>query len=381
MFIKNSKLVLENEVLENGVLQIDNGKIVKIGTLAQIDIPENETVIDANGLYVGPGFVDIHTHGGGGYMFETDPEKAAEHFLAHGETSILATLYYDLSKKELCEAIERIKNAAKQKGAAEAITGIYMEGPYMNPKYGACPDKNQWRGEICKADYSPVVDAAGDFVKVWAIAPERDGLEPFIKYAKEVNPNVILSVGHSEANYSQIMSLKKYGIKLQTHSMNATASLSQWEGTRGCGPDETCMLEKDMYAELISDSQGIHVCSELQRLLLMVKGTDKVVLISDSFVNENTPPKGFEHITDLTFDANGSLCGSKLTLDVACKNIMHHTSSSIVDAFKMASLNPARVIGIDNEVGSIAVGKRANLVITDDSFSIKNVILNGKVVY
>ena len=369
--IKNARVVLDSSILEDAVILIDDGRIVSVGTT---DIPSGSQIIDAEGLYVGPGFVDIHVHGGGGYMFYSEPTLAAKHFLDHGETTVLATLYYDLSKEELTDSVKRVKKAMKD---TRSIKGIYMEGPYMNPKYGAFPEKNKWRGEIKEELYKELVDEASDVAKVWAIAPEREGIEDFLKYVKKSNSQAMISVGHSEATPAQVKALKKYGIGLQTHCMNATGRPPCMAGTRSCGPDEACLMDKDMYAEIICDSKGIHLPPDLIEFVLAVKGIDKVVLISDSFVGEASP-KEMEHITDLSFDSNGLLSGSKLTLDVACKNLIKHTGCSIPDAFLAASRNPARVIGLDGEIGSIEAGKKADLVFVDDDFTVKKVMVEGQ---
>lgn len=379
-YITNARIVLETGILWNGVLVIEQGHILEFGHASEIPIPGDAIVIDANDHYVGPGFVDIHVHGGNGSFFYQNPEKAARHFLAHGETTILATLYYDLCKADLCAAIERIKTAIfDAQGASRAIAGIYMEGPYMNPKYGACAEKNKWRGSINPSDYKELVDIAGSFVKVWAIAPEREGLAHFLEYVKSINPNAVFAVGHSEATPEQIEAVKHYGLRLQTHCMDATGQICKYAGTRGCGPDEACLLDDDMYAELICDSRGIHVNPNMMRLVLKVKGVDHTILITDSFVSEASPATVFQHTEDLVFDGNGQLNGSKLTMNVACRNIMTHTHCGIADAFKMASLNPARVIGMDCEIGSIELGKVANLVFVDDKFEVIQVILGGKI--
>ncbi len=374
--ITNARVVLETGILFDGKILLDGEKIV--GVAKDLEIPDNVEIIDAQGAYVGPGFVDIHTHGGGGYMFQDAPEKAAAHFLSHGETTQLATLYYDLSKNDFLAAIERVKNAMG-KGAGKAIAGFYMEGPYMNPKYGASPELNKWKGEIKAEDYERLVDCAGEYVKVWAIAPEREGIEPFMAYAKAKNSEVVFSMGHSEANGEQIRRAKKYGIGIMTHCMNATNGLTEWSGTKGYGPDEACMYDSDIYAELISDSLGIHVNPWLQRLLIKIKGTEKIVLITDSFVTENEAPKQLSHIEDLSFDGGGNLCGSRLTMDVVCRNIMTHTRCGIAEAFLMASTNPAKAANL-HDVGSIEVGKKANLVFVDDIFNVKKVMLNGKII-
>lgn len=376
--IKNAKVVLENSILTDGAILIDGERIVSVAACKDMLLPPNCTCIDAGGAYVGPGFVDIHVHGGGEAMFYEDPEKAAAHFLAHGETTQLATLYYDLDKESFAASIDRIKDAMVHGTAAKAIAGFYMEGPYMNPKYGASPEKNRWRGEIKEEDYRLIVDRAGDLAHVWAIAPERDGIAPFMAYAKKVNPNTVFAVGHSEATPAQIRGLKHHGISLQTHCMNATGRHSDYAGTRGCGPDEACLLDSEMYAELICDSLAIHVNPDLQKLLLQVKGIDKLVLISDSFVSAEPSPESLRHVTDLSFDAGGNLSGSRLTMDAACRNLMRHTDCSINDAFLAASRNGARVIGMDREIGTIAEGKLANLVFVDELFHVQQVMLRGK---
>lgn len=379
MYIRNAKLVLETGIIWDGVLQTEGDRIAAYGDRTEIEIPEGAEVVDARGLYVGPGFVDIHVHGGGGAVFTGDTEAAVRHFLKAGETTVLPTLYYDLSKEGFLQAIEKIRSVKETSETGGAIGGIYMEGPYMNPKYGAMSDENKWRGKIREEDYRELVDAAGDLARVWAVAPEREGIESFLKYAKSVNPGVMFSVGHSEANPTQIRRLKKYGIGLQTHCMDATGRLTTWEGTRGCGPDEYCMADSDMYAEVICDSLGVHVNPELLKMIVSIKGIDRIVLITDSFVSDKQPPKGLEHVTDLVFDSNGGLNGSKLTMNVACRNMMTHTNCGIAQAFLMASRNPARAAGLDHEIGTIEAGKKANLVFVDDMFQVDTVILGGRI--
>lgn len=375
--IENAKVVLEHQVLEDGIILVENDRICWVGKRDEASVPQDAQRIDAQGAYVGPGFVDIHNHGGGGYRFDTDPVSAAKYFLTHGETTVLATLYYNLSKEEFLEATRRVI-AAMNNPDGRNIGGCYMEGPYMNPKYGASPDKNRWKGPIKEEDYQALTDCAGSYAKVWAIAPERDGIEGFVAYAKAKNPNVRFAVGHSEATPAQVRKLKEYGLGIQTHCMNATGRNTQWSGTRGCGPDEACLLDKDMYAELICDSMAVHVNPDLQKLILQVKGVDKVVLITDSFVSDQQSPEDLRHITDLSFDENRNLCGSRLTMDVVCRNIMKHTGCTLTQAFLMAATNPAKAVGMDADIGSVAPGKKANLVFVDGAFQVKKVMLNGQ---
>lgn len=377
--IIHANVVLENSILENAVLLIQDGKIAAFGGADEIDIPQNACIYDAKGLFVGPGFVDIHCHGGNQCRFDSEPVGAANYFLSCGTTTVLPTFYTDISPEEYVEAIGRVKTAVHN-GLAKNIGGFYMEGPYTNEKYGASPEKNHWRGEIKAEDFEKVVEYAGDYAKVWVIAPERPGIECFLKKVKEVNPGATISVGHSEATPLQIKKLKKYGIRLLTHCTDATGRAPCPAGTRNCGPDEACFLDDDMYAEVICDSQGIHVNPDMLNLILKIKSADKVILISDSFVSTEPSPPAFAHIKDLNFDANGGLCGSNLTLNVACKNMMKHTNASMNEVFLMASRNPARVIGLDTEIGTIEVGKKANLVVVNDAFDVKTVILEGEII-
>lgn len=373
---KNAKLILENEILENATLITHNGVITAFGK--DVEIPNGAEVIDAHGNYLAPGFVDIHVHGGGGYDFCFDPINASKYFLSHGETTVLATTYYHLDKNGLIEVTKTIKQAMAS-GEADNIAGIYSEGPYMNPKYGASPEKNKWKGEITLDAYKELIEESKDIVKVWAVAPEREGIENFVRDAKLLNPKVKFALGHSEATPEQAFALKKYGLSIMVHCTNATGRIpSTSGGTRSCGPDEACFLDDDMYAELICDSQAIHVRPDMQKLIMKIKGIDKVILISDSFVSLEPTPDKFKHITDLSFDANGGLSGSKLTLDVSLKNVIKHTGCSIVDAIKMASTNPAKAVGLYDSVGSIQIAKKANLVMLDENYNLLEVYLSGK---
>ncbi len=377
--ITNANIILEDGIIENGTVLIKDGIIEKIGTKQDVALPEEAKIYDACGAYAGPGFVDIHVHGSENRYLYSKPEETARFFLSHGETTVLAAFYYNQSKEEFIKYI-RLLRSSMRNGSVPNLVGYYMEGPYMNPSYGASSEKNKWRGEIHRDDYMDILNEAGEDVKIWVIAPEREGIEGFVQDAKQINPNVKFSVGHSEATPEQVFALKQYGIVGLTHAMNATGRLPTLNGTRSCGPDEACFMDDDMYAEMISDSLGIHVHADMQRLLLKIKGADKVVLISDSNVSDEPTPENLAHVTDLLFDANGQLNGSKLTLDVALKNIIKHTGVSLTDAFKMAATNPAKEIGVYDSVGSIAEGKKANIVIMNKELTLQDVFFEGRIV-
>ncbi len=373
--IYNAQLVLETGIVWDGVLLVEGERIAAFGPRRDVEIPVGAEKIDAHGAYVGPGFVDIHVHGGGGYETYEKPREAAEFFLRHGATSILASPLYSLPFAEFMEGIRTIREAMPK---AKSIRGMYMEGPYTNPKYGANYDTNPWRHGILPEEYKALCDAAGRDALVWTVAPEREGLMPFLEYARQVNPEVRFALGHSEATPDEVRALGEYIPTILTHAMDATGRKPLYGGTRGVGPDEYCMTAPDMYAELISDSCAIHVHPDLQRLLLHTKGVGRMILITDSTNYPFAPPENLAHVKDLNFDHLGGIAGSKLTMDMACRNVMAATACGIAETFLMASTNPAEAVGLGKELGSISVGKKAALVFTDDKFNVQNVMLDGE---
>jgi len=375
--IKNATLVMRDHLIPDAVILLDNGKIADFGPMRKLSVPEGCEVIDAKGMYVGPGLVDIHTHAGGGHWFYDEPEKAARFNLEHGSTSVLATLYFNMPQAELVEQA-KVVQAAMQTPEGANIAGFYMEAPYMNPKFGADRENNPWKGPIRKEEYQPVIDQVGTDAKVWVIAPERENIEQFVLDALAANPTVRFSVGHSEASPQQIEALVPYGLCIGTHHTNATGDLPKYPECRGVCVDETVNYNNAIYAEMICDSMGIHVDPYMQRLIRKIKGEDRLILISDACVFDGPTPDGYEGVTDLCFDFAGEIAGSKLTLEVACRNMMKHTGASIVDVFRYASYNPSRAVGLLDR-GEIRKGLRADLVITDHNMNVQSVILGGEV--
>ncbi len=375
--IKNATLVMRDHLIPNAVIVLQDGQIASFGEMRNTPIPDGAEVVDAGGLFVGPGLIDIHNHAGGGHWYYDEPIAAAQHNLAHGTTTQLACLYFNMSSKQLVEQIACVKAAMATPDGAP-IAGFYMECPYMNPKFGADRENNPWKGPIDPKEYQPVIDAVGTDAKVWVLAPERENILQFVLDAKKDNPTVRFSVGHSEASPRQIEDLMPYGLCIGTHHTNATGDRIFYPEVRGVCVDEAVNYNREIYAELICDSMGIHVDPYMLRLVRKIKGEDRIILISDSCVFDGPIPPGYDGVDDINFDWAGEIAGSKLTLDVACRNMMKHTGASIVDVFRYASYNPSRAIGFLDR-GEIAVGKRADLVIVDHWMNVKNVIYKGEV--
>lgn len=375
--IVSCRLVLPCEILNDAAILLAGEHILAFGKREEIAIPDGVRVIDAEGAYVGPGFVDIHVHGAGpGRDTSFDTEAAAAYFLSHGETTILATPWYSMNAERMLDAVKSIK---KNMPRTKNVRGIYMEGPYTNPNYGANAKLNPWRHGIAEDEYRPIVDEAGALARVWVIAPEREGIEAFVRYVKSVNPRAVISVGHSEATPAQIRALGENAPTLQTHAMDATGKVRTPSKTQLYGPDEYFLVQKGAICELICDSQGLHVHDDMLRLLLHCKGVDGIALVTDSASTSGEPPQEYAHITDVNFSKFGEIAGSRLTMDVALRNIIAHAGVDVREAFLMASTNPARAVGLDGELGSIAVGKRADLVILGDTYELQAVIIGGEV--
>ena len=367
---------MRDHFIPDGVLIIEDGVIVDFGEARATELPDGCEIIDAGGLYAGPGFVDIHTHSDGQVFFQDDPERAALHHLKHGTTTVLPALYFSMDTAGYLKAIETLKKAMQSPNGAN-IAGFYMEGPYLNPKFGCDRESNPWKGSVDKEKHMPIIEAAGALVKVWALAPERENILDFVLDAKSVNPSAVFSVAHSEAEPPQIEALIPYGLKIGTHHLNATGTLQKYPECRTPCVDETVYSNHEIYAELICDSRGIHVDPYLLRLTRKIKGDDRIILISDAYAADGPIPEGYEGVDDINFDHAGEIAGSKMTLDISCRNMIKHTGASLVDVFKFASYNPSVATGFYDR-GEIAKGKRADLVFVDHKMTVSRVFMKGE---
>ncbi len=373
--IINTNIIQPDFFIENGTIVIEDGIIVDFGKKICTD---GMDIIDAHGGYTGPGLVDIHTHADGDVFFIDDPIGVAKRLLSHGVTTVMPALYFSSNREQLIKEAEKIK-AAMTSGEADNIFGLYMEAPYMNPKFGCNRENNPWKDDIKKEDYMPLLEALKGLAKVYVVAPERKNIEMFVKDAKEIDPNVRFSVGHSEAEPCDIEKLFPYGLCLATHHMNATGTINRYPECRTACVDETALYNDCIYTELICDHVGIHVAPYLLRMVRKIKGDDRVILISDAYVDHGPIPEGdlYDGAYDINFDFSGEIAGSKMILDGSCRNMMIHTGASLTQVFKFASTNPAAALGLTDR-GVIKVGARADLLTVDPEFKVRSVYLAGK---
>lgn len=380
--IINTRLIMEDCIIWNGAITFQGNTIVSVGKAAEVEIPEGTEIIDAKGKYTAPGLIDIHNHGGDQYTFDQDPLECAKFFLKHGQTTVLPTFYQTLSLAQMLDAAKKIREAQKHP-IGRVLKGIYMEGPYMSCD-GSFKEEMKWGGPVVADDYLPLIRGTGDLVRVWAVDPSRENIEDFMAAARKENPNVIFALGHTDATASQCRKLKKLGVRVETHFGDTGHAPGRAQGTYGAGADEYTLYDPDIYAELICDAEGIHVVPDLIKMVVRAKGVEKMILITDHMVSpgdfKNDEAAGVAYGPDLNYDNMGRLAGSHLTLENACHNLMAHTGYGLCHAIRMATINPARMLGIDDVVGSLEPGKLANLIIIDDAVQVDTVVLEGDVV-
>ena len=379
--IKNIKIICENEILTGHNVLIENGKIAGI---LKNKIAGNECkVIDGHGNYLSPGFIDIHNHGNSGFDVMDGNLKAlksiAEFHAKNGVTSFLGstiTASPTNTVKAIKNGVEYYNNSKNRFDKAKFL-GLYLEGPFFSlKKKGAQP------GEFIRDpnidQLKEYIQAGNGLVKIVALAPELNGAIEAVQHLR--NNNITVSAGHSNATYAETMTGIHNGITEATHVYNGMPGLHHREpGILGA-----VLLDNRVSCEMICD--GIHLHNAAMQLVCRTKGKEKVILISDAMratgLDNGEYDLGGQKVTVKGYEArlaDGVLAGSTLTLNRAVKNMVEHVGVPLVDAVLMATLNPAKQIGIDHKLGSIAVGKNADLVIFDKDIKILQVFINGNI--
>ena len=375
--IINGKVLLNDRIAENLAIVFDE-KIEKIADLNDIDTSAYE-VIDACGKYVSPGLVDMHIHGYlGADVSDGDVDgikTMAEGIIKNGVTAWCPTTM-TVSKTEIekaFDAVREVKNSKEYYGSR--ILGVNSEGPFINSKKKGA----QAEEHILKPDADFICENS-DIVKLFTVAPEVDGaLECIEKVSKDTD--VLVSMGHTDASFEEAKSGIEKGVKHTTHLFNAMTALTH----RSPGVVGAALLSEDISVELIADT--FHVNKGVFSLVSKLKG-NKLCLITDCIRAGGMPdgdytlggqPVHKEGIQCLMPD--GTIAGSVLKLNEAVYNLYENTDLEIYEAVACASLNPAKALGEDKEIGSLEVGKRADIIIADEKFNVELTILGGEVRY
>lgn len=374
-------------VMEDGMVVVRGDRIAYVGK-QDAKVAGSEQYqgrvrhFNGPGEHIVPGFIDIHTHGGGGVWCYDDPLTFAALHLKHGTTSVLPTLVYNQSHAEMMDSLKRIIAAMEQGG--NSIAGIHLEGPYINPKYGAITNPIR---PVNAQEYRDILQLAGERIMLWTLAPELAGQQQFMEDASAYR--IVFSVGHSEASPEQIYDSVRLGLRIGCHLTNAsgaTPNVPRYAGTREVGVHEAVLLHDEMFAEVIPDRDGCHVRPLMLRLIVKTKGADQVIVITDAADGAGVSPgRDVRMIRPNSFTPTDMkdeiLAGSFLTMDRAVHNMRLHTGIGWVETVKMSSLNAARALGWDRDLGSIEHGKKANLLVVNESITVKFVMLEGQVIH
>lgn len=374
MFYKADYFILEDAMLEDYYMEVEDGVIVGFSKNEPSDY-------EYLGEIVAPGLVDTHIHGYAGKDIMNAEEGAldviSKGLLECGVTSFLPTTLTD-SKERTDAALKRVAAEYKDVKGAK-VRGIFLEGPFFTEKYKGAQNPNY------------MSDPNIDYLKEWkeisdglvnkiAIAPERAGAEDFIKKANAMGVKVAL--GHSDASFDEAVAAVDAGANIFVHTFNGMSGLHHREpGMVGAA------MATDAISELICD--GHHVNPNAAGILMNTKGRDKIALITDCMSAGGMAdgdyklgefPVRVENGTARLKDG-GSLAGSILKLKDGVKNVVDWEIADIFEAIQMASLVPAKSVGIDNICGKLHEGYDADFIVLDYDMNLKATYLNGEAAY
>jgi N-acetylglucosamine-6-phosphate deacetylase len=381
MLIKNARLITHNTALEQGWLLWRDGIVTAMGrgNPPPADL-ENTEIIDANGLIVAPGFIDIHTHGAAGHdTMDATPDalcKMAQFYAKHGTTAFLATTWTD-SGQRIGNALKNAASCVGQQEHGATLLGVHLEGPYLNPaKCGA-----QNTDYIRRAERDEALKWLDfDVIRLLALTPEYAENQWLI--GECVKRGITVSVAHTNATYEDMQNAVGLGIRHATHTFNAMTGLHHREP----GVVGAVLSMPEIRCELIADT--IHVHPAAMSILYAAKGNEGTIIITDS-IRGTGMPDGEYAIDDRKIEIengaarleDGTLAGSTVTMDRAVYHFLQAIDKPFEKAWQTASLNAARAIGVADHKGSLEVGKDADLIIIDDDISIYLTVAEGRVVY
>jgi N-acetylglucosamine-6-phosphate deacetylase len=373
MLIKNCNIIYLNKI-EKGSILIENGKIKEINP----SICHDEDILDAENLYLSPGFIDVHIHGAGGFdtMDGTDDaiNTIAKTIVKHGTTSFTPTTM-TVSIEDINKSMKVIKKLKENGTEGAHVLGAHLEGPFINPDaLGAQNPKHLLSPSI--SAYNEMVKDCEDAVVSITLAPEVPGAKELIKYLS--NKGIVCSMGHTKATYTEAMEAIKCGVCHSTHLYNVMTPLNHRNpGVVGA------TFDSDITTETISD--GVHISYPALRIAYKQKSPDNVLLITDAMMACSMPDGeyslGGQDVTVIDGAArlkNGALAGSVLTLDKAVNNVYKNSMIPLHEIVKMASYNGARHCKVHDHKGQIKEGYDADLILFDDNINIKKVFILGK---
>jgi N-acetylglucosamine-6-phosphate deacetylase len=387
--IINGRIITPEKIIENASLLISDGIITEISD-KEISSKADVT-IDAEENFVAPGFIDIHVHGGGGSDFMDgtveDFLTIAETHLQCGTTALVPTTLTS-EKEDLLHILNVYRKAAKENVKGAQFMGMHIEGPYFamsqkgaqDARYIRKPDKNE---------YIEIIKKAGDIIVRWSAAPELEGALDFGNYLKA--HDILPAIAHTDAVYDDVVRAFESGYTLATHFYSAMSGVTRRNAYRYAGVIESVYLIDEIDVEIIAD--GAHLPAPLLKLIYKIKGSGRIALITDAMraagmqngesilgPRENglkvIVEDGVAKLPDRT-----SFAGSVATTNRLVRTMTQIAEVPVIEAVRMMTLTPARIMKIDQHKGSIAVGKDGDIVIFDKDINIECSIIGGKVLY
>lgn len=386
--IYNGKIITPAGIINNGTVLVTGDRITAVSenNIAAEDVVD----IDAGGLYVSPGFIDIHVHGGGGHDFMDNSVEAflgiAETHARYGTTAMWPTSL--TSNKEGILQTLATYEAAKDKNTNGAqFMGMHLEGPYFamnqrgaqDPRYIRDPDPEEYKDIL----------AHSASIRRWSAAPELKGAIGFGKYIR--TKGILPAMAHTDAIYEEAYEAFKAGYSLATHLYSAMSGVTRRNAYRYAGVIEAAFLTDDMDVEIIAD--GAHLPAPLLKLVYKIKGPGRTALITDAMRAAGMPEgesvlgninDGMKVIVEdgvAKLPDRSSFAGSVATADRLVRTMIHMAELPLEKAIQMITATPARIMGLQDKKGTLEAGKDADIVLFDKDIRIEMTIIKGKLVY
>ncbi len=387
LIIKNGTVITPEQEIKDGVVIIQNEKIIEVGKRGEIEEPENTEIIDAQNSYISPGLIDIHVNGANGAdvsKIDSDTFSTMGKFFAkYGVTSYVGTTI-TAAPTDIIKALQFARKYLKDiKIDGAELLGIHMEGPYISPEQSGAHPK-QYLALPKPEHYSQFLEYSDVLLKM-TIAPELEGAEQLVKALKE--RGILVSAGHTNGIYSEMKDAIDAGVTHSTHFFCNMSHFRRDNLKRVAGVVETLLYDDRVTGALIGD--GWHVGSQLMKLLIKVKGIDRVCFVTDAMPAVGLPD-GIHKIGDVEavvengiarLKDNTAYAGSVTTMDVCVRNGIDQVGLLLVDSIRMSSLTPAKIIGVDNRKGSLEKGKDADITIFDKNIKVVKTIGRGKIIF
>lgn len=364
----HASVILSDDVLEEGAVGIERGVISWVGPTAELPGKPKETV-DLGGFFLAPGLIDVHLHGGGGQdATSTDPsglKTICRTHEAHGTTAMCLTVVPSPGDR-MRRALANIHRFATEGSGGARVLGSYLEGPFLNPAR-VDPAQERWIVEPELDALKSLAVAAGGWLRVVSLAPELPGVEPLIRWLSE-DMGLVAAIGHTSATSDQTQRAIDAGAKLATHLFNGMKPFHH----RDPNAAGAVLGSDGVAAEVILD--GVHVHPLAAKVAYRALGADRFILVTDATSVVDSPDgrgelggRPIRYQEGAARFENGQVAGSALTMIDAVRRMIDDFKLSYHEAFRCASLSPAKLLGIADRLGSIAVGKHADLLVLDKS--------------